>query len=156
MSFIIPFHTLFLLRLLFLSQNREQNRTGGRHLLNRATPSCLLRILSTKCRQLNKEIFLFSLGSIQPPIQGVPWALSAGKGYSGRAHSRPLPPSTAAEFKNAWSCTSTPQYVSAEYTGPSAVHYLPRSWKVSSNNKQGVQDKHIRITKTIKFTAMQR
>jgi hypothetical protein len=173
----IPFCTLFLLRLLFLSteqrteqnrteqnrteQNRtEQNRTG--HLLNQETPSCLLCILCMKWMQLNKDIFLFSkaprpaLGPIQPPIQGVPWVLSAGEGYSSRAHSRPLPLSAAPEFKNAWSCTSTPLSVSAAYTGPSAVHYLPHSWKVSSNNKQGVQDKHIRITKTIKFTTMQR
>jgi hypothetical protein len=112
--------------------------------------------------QLNKEIFLFSkgprpaLGPIQPPIQGVPWALSAGEGYSSRAHSQPLPLSAAPEFKNAWSCTSTLLSASAAYTGPSALHYLLHSWKVSSNIKQGVQSKHIRITKTIKFTTMQR
>jgi hypothetical protein len=79
----IPFHTLFLLRLVFSST--EQSRTG-QHLLNRATPSCSLRILYIKWIHLYTEIFLFSkaprpaLGSIQPRIQWVPWAFQRGRG----------------------------------------------------------------------------
>jgi hypothetical protein len=59
-------------------------------------------------------IFLFitasrtALGPTQPPIQWVPGTLSLGIKRPGREadHS---PPSSA-EVKNAWSCTSTPQY----------------------------------------------
>jgi hypothetical protein len=59
-------------------------------------------------------IFLFStvskpaLGLSQPPIQWVPGDLSLGVKRSGREvhHS----PTSSAEFKNAWSCTSAPQY----------------------------------------------
>jgi hypothetical protein len=60
-------------------------------------------------------IFLFTtvsrtaLEPTQPPIPWVPGALSLGVKRPGREadHS---PPSSA-EVKNAWSCTSTPQYV---------------------------------------------
>jgi hypothetical protein len=60
-------------------------------------------------------IFLFTtasrtaLGPIQPPIQWIPGALSLGIKWPWREadHS---PPSSA-EVKNAWSCTSNPQYV---------------------------------------------
>jgi hypothetical protein len=50
-----------------------------------------------------------ALGPTQPPIQWVPGALSLGVKRRGREadHS---PPSSA-EVKNAWSYTSTPQYV---------------------------------------------
>jgi len=50
---------------------------------------------------------LLALGPIQPPIQCVPRALSLGVKRLGRDHS---PPSSA-KVKNAWSCTSNPQYV---------------------------------------------
>jgi hypothetical protein len=61
------------------------------------------------------RIFLFTtasitaLGPTQPPIQWVPGALNLGEKRPGREadHS---PPSSA-EVKNAWSYTSTPQYV---------------------------------------------
>jgi hypothetical protein len=60
-------------------------------------------------------IFLFAtasgtaLGPTQPPLQWIPGALSLGIKGPGREadHS---PPSNA-EVKNAWSYTSTPQYV---------------------------------------------
>jgi hypothetical protein len=60
-------------------------------------------------------IFLFTtvtrtaLGPTQPPIQWVPEALSLGVKRPGREadHSPPY----SAEVKNAWSYTSTPQYV---------------------------------------------
>jgi hypothetical protein len=47
-----------------------------------------------------------ALGPTQPPIQGVPAALSLGVKQPGRAadHS----PSSSAEVKNAWNYTSTP------------------------------------------------
>jgi hypothetical protein len=50
-----------------------------------------------------------ALGLTQPPIQWIPGALSLGLKRPGREadHS---PPSSA-EVKNAWSYTSTPQYV---------------------------------------------
>jgi hypothetical protein len=65
--------------------------------------------------QQGLRIFLFTtasrpaLGPTQPPIQWVPGALSLGVKRSGREadHS---PPSSA-EVKNAWSYTSTAQYV---------------------------------------------
>jgi hypothetical protein len=65
--------------------------------------------------QWGLEIFLFTtasrtaLGSIQPPMQWVPGALSMGVKRPEREadHS---PPSSA-EVKNTWSYTSTPQYV---------------------------------------------
>jgi hypothetical protein len=60
-------------------------------------------------------IFLFTtasrtaLGPTQPPMQWVPGALSLGVKRPGReADHSPL---SSAEVKNAWSCTSTPQYV---------------------------------------------
>jgi hypothetical protein len=64
-------------------------------------------------------IFLFTtafrtgLGSTQPPIQWVPGALSLGVKRPGREadHS---PPSIV-EVKNAWSYTTTPQYVFMEW-----------------------------------------
>jgi hypothetical protein len=60
-------------------------------------------------------IFLFTtasrtaLGFTQPPIQWVPGVLSLGVKRPGREadHSHP----SSAEVKNAWSYTSTPQYV---------------------------------------------
>jgi hypothetical protein len=57
-------------------------------------------------------IFIFTtasrtaLGPTQPPIQGVPGALSLGVKRPGREADN-SPPSSA-EVKNAWSCTSTP------------------------------------------------
>jgi hypothetical protein len=50
-----------------------------------------------------------ALGPTQPPIQWVPGALSLGLKRPGREadHSPP----SGAEVKNAWSYTSTPQYV---------------------------------------------
>jgi hypothetical protein len=50
-----------------------------------------------------------ALGPTQPPIQWVPGALSLGVKRPGREadHSSP----SSAEVKNAWSYTSTPQYV---------------------------------------------
>jgi hypothetical protein len=49
------------------------------------------------------------LGLTQPPIQWVPWAFSLEVKRPGREadHSPP----TCAEVKNAWSYTSSPQYV---------------------------------------------
>jgi hypothetical protein len=62
--------------------------------------------------QQGLKIFLFAtssrpaLGPTQPPIQGVPGALSMGVRRLGREadHSSP----SSAEVKNAWSCISTP------------------------------------------------
>jgi hypothetical protein len=59
----------------------------------------LIRI--TECRLVG--------GPTQPPIQRIPGTLSPGSKAVG-AWSWPLPPS-GAEFKNAWSYTSTPPYV---------------------------------------------
>jgi hypothetical protein len=64
-------------------------------------------------RELGSFLFIIAsrpaLGPTQPPIQWVPGALSLGVKRPGREadHS---PPSSA-EVKNAWSYTSTPQYV---------------------------------------------
>jgi hypothetical protein len=60
-------------------------------------------------------IFLFTtasrtaLGTTQPPIQWVPGALSLGVKRPGREVDNSLP--SNAKIKNAWSYTSTPQYV---------------------------------------------
>jgi hypothetical protein len=60
-------------------------------------------------------IFLFiaasrtALESTQPPIQFVPWAASLGLKRPGREANHSL--LFNAEVKNAWSYTSTPQYV---------------------------------------------
>jgi hypothetical protein len=60
------------------------------------------------------RIFLFTtvsrpvLGSTQPPIQWVPRALSLGVKRPGREAD--YSPSSSAEVKNAFRCTSTPQY----------------------------------------------
>jgi hypothetical protein len=65
--------------------------------------------------RLGLGIFLFTtasrtaLGPTKPPIQWVPGALSLGVKRPGREADY-SPPSTA-EVKNAWSYTSTPQYV---------------------------------------------
>jgi hypothetical protein len=50
-----------------------------------------------------------ALGPTQPPIQRVPWALSPGVKRP-RREADHSPPSSS-EVKNAWSYTSTPQYV---------------------------------------------
>jgi hypothetical protein len=65
--------------------------------------------------QRGMGIFLFTtasgtaLGPIQPPVQWVPGALSLGVKRPRREgdHSPPY----SAEIKNAWSYTSTPQYI---------------------------------------------
>lgn len=51
-----------------------------------------------------------AVGSIQPPIQLIPGALSSGlkRPESEADHSPP----TSAAVKNAWRCTSTPPYIS--------------------------------------------
>jgi hypothetical protein len=51
-----------------------------------------------------------ALGPTQPPIQWVPEVISLGVKRPGREadHS----PSSSAEFKNAWSYNSTPEYAS--------------------------------------------
>jgi hypothetical protein len=60
------------------------------------------------------EILLFTtvsrpaLGSIQPPIQWIPGALSLGLKRPGREADHSLP--SSAEVKNSWSYASTPQY----------------------------------------------
>jgi hypothetical protein len=60
-------------------------------------------------------IFIFTtasrtaLGPTQLPIQWVPGALSLGVKRLGREADHSLP--SSAEVKNAWSCTSAPQYV---------------------------------------------
>jgi hypothetical protein len=60
-------------------------------------------------------IFLFTttsltaLGPTQPPVQGVPGALSLGVKWPGREADHSL--LSSAEVKNAWSYTSIPQYV---------------------------------------------
>jgi hypothetical protein len=79
------------------------------------------------------EIFLFTtasrtaLGHTQPSIQGKPGALSLGVKRPGREvdHSPP----SGAEVKNAWSYTSTPQYVfmawwSVKYRNNFTVLYI--------------------------------
>jgi hypothetical protein len=50
-----------------------------------------------------------ALGPTQPPIQWVPGALSLGVKRPGREADHSLP--SSAEIKDAWSYTSTPQYV---------------------------------------------
>jgi len=50
-----------------------------------------------------------ALGSTHPPIQWVPGALSPGVKRLGREADHSPPSST--EIKNAWCCTSIPQYV---------------------------------------------
>jgi hypothetical protein len=61
------------------------------------------------------RVFLFTtasrpaLGPTQPPIQWIPGALSLGVKLT-RREADHSPPSSV-EVKNAWSYTSTPQYV---------------------------------------------
>jgi hypothetical protein len=50
-----------------------------------------------------------ALGSTQPPAQWVPGVLSLGVKLPGREAD--YSPPFSAEIKNAWSCTSIPQYV---------------------------------------------
>jgi hypothetical protein len=65
--------------------------------------------------QWGMGIFLFAtasrmaLGPTQPPIQWVLAALSLGVKWLG--HETDHSPPYSAEVKNAWSCTSTPQYI---------------------------------------------
>jgi hypothetical protein len=63
-------------------------------------------------------IFVFTtasrqaLGPTQPPIQWVPGVLTLGVKRPGREADHSLP--SSAEVKNAWSCTSSPQYAFME------------------------------------------
>jgi hypothetical protein len=50
-----------------------------------------------------------ALGPTQPPIQWVAGVLSLGVKRPGSEADHPLP--SSADVKNAWSYTSTPQYV---------------------------------------------
>jgi len=50
-----------------------------------------------------------SLGSTQPPIQGVPGVPTTGEKWPGRKADRSRP--STAEVRNSWSYTSTAQYV---------------------------------------------
>jgi hypothetical protein len=65
--------------------------------------------------QRRMGIFLFTtvsrtaLGPTKPPMQWVPGIFSLGVKRPGRESDHSTP--SSAEVKNAWSCTSTPQYV---------------------------------------------
>jgi hypothetical protein len=50
-----------------------------------------------------------ALGSTQPPIQSVPWALTPEVKWQG--HEANCSPPSSAEVRNVWSYTSTPQYI---------------------------------------------
>jgi hypothetical protein len=50
-----------------------------------------------------------ALGATQPPLQWVPGTLSLGVKWLG--HEADHSPPSSAKVKNAWSYTSTPQYV---------------------------------------------
>jgi hypothetical protein len=77
-------------------------------------PCWTIRVLGFDSRQ-GLGIYLFTtasrtaLGPTQPPIQWVPGALSLRVKWPG-CEANHSPPSSA-EVKNAWSYTSTPQYV---------------------------------------------
>jgi hypothetical protein len=75
---------------------------------------CSERSLNLNFVQQGLGIFLFTMSrtalvSTQPPIHWVPGALSLGVHQPGCEADHSPPPS--AEVKNAWSYTSTPQYI---------------------------------------------
>jgi hypothetical protein len=94
---------------LVMAQVPSPHGIGGHRIIGVDDRGCRVRFLA------GLGIFLFTtasrtaLGPTQPPIQSVPWVFSVRVKRPGREadHS---PPSSA-EVKNAWSYTSTPQYV---------------------------------------------
>jgi hypothetical protein len=75
----------------------------------------VVTMLRAKQPDVVKGFFLFTtaslsvLGPTQSPIQWVPDAVSLGVKRPG--HEADSSPPSGAKFKNAWSYTSTPQYV---------------------------------------------